>query len=75
MELLLVALVVAGGHLVWHVFAESQDAINATLTQQLLDQGKRLDRIETLINGVLVAVVIGLLTQIMQILRGPERRR
>lgn len=56
------------------VFAQSQDAINATLTQQVIALVERIGKIESMINAVLVALVINFIAQVVQIRRGADRK-
>lgn len=54
--------------------AQTQDAINATVTQQVIYLGQRLDKIDQMINAVLIALVLNFVAQVVNIKRGPGMR-
>ena len=57
-----------------NVWAQTQDAINATVAQQVMYLGQRLDKIDSMINAVLIALVVNFIAQIVNIRRGPSQR-
>lgn len=57
-----------------NAWAQTQDYINGTTTQQIAALGIRIDKIESMINAVLLAMVINFVTQIVQIRRNPIGR-
>jgi hypothetical protein len=72
--LLIGATVVVSLWPVRYLLAQSQDFINGTTAQQITALGTRIDKIEAMINAVLLAMVINFITQIVQIRRSAERR-
>lgn len=56
------------------LFAQSQEYINGTTAMQILGLGLRIDKIENMINAVLVAMVINFVTQIVSIRRASNGR-
>lgn len=57
-----------------NVWAQSQDAINATVAEQVKYLGLRLDKIDSMINAVLIALVVNFIAQIVQIRRNTDKR-
>lgn len=55
--------------------AQSQEVFNATTAEQMKGMVLRVERIETMINAVLLALVANFIAQIVRIRRTPERRR
>lgn len=74
-SLLLIAAVLAGLWPTMNAWAQTQDAINATVAQQVMYLGQRLDKIDSMINAVLVALVVNFIAQIINIRRGSSDRR
>jgi hypothetical protein len=77
--LLTTAAVVSGHWPALALFAQSltptsQDWFNGSVAQQVATLTQRIDKIENMINAVLVALVINFIVQVISIRRGPERR-
>lgn len=68
------AAIIAGVWPVLHLLAQTQDYINGSVAQQLSALGQRIDKIDQMINAVLVALVINVIAQVLQIRRAPDRR-
>lgn len=73
--LIVVALGVACVYPVLSAFAQSQDYLNGTMMSQIGALGFRIDKIERMINAVLLAMIVNFIAQIVQIRRGPQQRR
>jgi len=69
-----VALLVSCIYPVTNIWAQSQEYINGSTAIQIAALGTRIDKIESMINAVLLAMVINFVTQIVQIRRSAERR-
>lgn len=52
----------------------SQDVFNATVAEQMKGMALRVERIESMINAVLLALVANFIAQIVKLRRLPERR-
>lgn len=74
MGLLATAAIVAAFWPAVSAFAQTQDAINATLTEQIKGVVLRIDKIDSMINAVLIALVINFIAQVVQIRRTPSGR-
>lgn len=73
--LLLAALTVAAAWPIKNLLAQSQDYINGSTMMQIAALGVRIDKIENMINAVLLAMVINFVTQIVQIKRSQGGRK
>lgn len=71
--LIVSAVAIVAVPLVRNVFAQSQEYINGSTAMQLAAQGVRLDKIENMINGVLLAMVVNFVAQLVQIKRSGGR--
>lgn len=56
------------------VFAQSQDFINGSVTQQIAGLTLRIDKIDSMINAVLLALVMNFIAQIVNIRSARNRR-
>lgn len=75
MVLLAVAAIVVAVWPVIRVMAQSQEYINGSTAMQIAALGIRIDKIESMINAVLLAMVINFIAQIVQIKRSSGGRR
>lgn len=73
--LLVTCLVVAAAWPLRNLWAQSQDYINGSTMMQLVALGIRIDKIENMINAVLLAMVVNFIAQIVQIKRSRDSRK
>lgn len=57
------------------IWAQSQDAINATFAERVINLSTRLDKLENMVYGVLVLLAGQIASQVVNIKRAPEGRR
>lgn len=73
--LLTAALTVSIAWPVRNLWAQSQEFINGSNAMQFAALGGRIDKIENMINAVLVAMVINFVAQLIQLKRAPTARK
>jgi hypothetical protein len=72
--ILSVACCVSGFIPAQRVFAQTQDYINGSVAGQLTSLSQRMDKIDAMINAVLVALVLNFIAQVVNIRAGKGRR-
>lgn len=73
--LLVAAMVIAAILPTMNAFAQTQEVINATFSEQMKALVFRIDRIENMINAVLLALIVSFIGQLVQLVRDRDRRR
>lgn len=73
--LLLASMVIAAWLPTVNMFAQTQEAINATFAEQVKGLVFRIDKIESMINAVLLALIVSFIGQLVQLVRDRDRRR